>query len=140
MARVVVQRVAGRRLEVRAGDAVAIIDKSVADGGAGDGFRSVELLLGALGSCTIGTMLSAAEEAGIELGDVRADLTAITSLTTDTVTRAKLTLTVEGDLTPEETALLEAAAAHCKVHRSLHDGIETQFALRAEPTTGETQR
>jgi uncharacterized OsmC-like protein len=129
MSRITVTRVAGRRLEVRSGDAVAIIDRPVSEGGAGDGFRSTDLLLGALGSCTIGTMLSFAEAEGIAVEGARAELTAITSITTDTVTRAKLTLHLDGDLSDTDLERLSAAAADCKVHRSLHDGVETTLAV-----------
>lgn len=129
MSRITVTRLAGRRLEVRAGDAVAIIDRSVSEGGAGDGFRSTDLLLGALGSCTIGTMLAFAEAEGIAVEGVRAELTAITSIATDTVTRAKLTLHLDGDLSAVDLERLNAAAADCKVHRSLHDGVETSLSV-----------
>lgn len=125
MRRVVVERVRGRRLEIRAGTALAIVDRD------GDGFRSTELLLGALGSCTLGTLLSAAEAAGIAVGTVRAELSDVTSLATDTVTRARLTLHLDTALTPEEVSLLTAAAAECKVHRSLHAGIETMLNVAA---------
>ncbi len=131
MAHVTVERIAGKRLEVRAGRARAIVDRSVEEGGAGDGFRSVELLLGALGSCTIGTMLTFADEAGIAVGAVRAELKAVTSLSTNTVTRAKLELHVDGELSDEDLTRLGEAAASCKVHRSLHDGVETTFVLAA---------
>jgi len=129
MSRVTVTRIAGRRLEVRTGDAVAIIDRPVAEGGAGDGFRSTDLLLGALGSCTIGTMLGFAEAEGIPVEGARAELTAITSMATDTVTRAKLTLHLDGDLSEADLERLTAAAASCKVHRSLHDGVETTLTV-----------
>lgn len=124
MRRVVVERLEGRRLEVRAGGSTAIVDRDE------EGFRSTELLLGALGSCTIGTLLSAAEEAGIEVGAVRAELSDVTSLATDTVTRARMTLHLDADLSEEQVQLLEEAAATCKVHRSLHAGIETVLTVR----------
>lgn len=126
MRRVVVERIEGRRLEVRAGDAVAVVDRE------GGGFRSTELLLGALGSCTVGTLLSAAEEAGIALGTVRAELSDVTSLATDTVTRARLTLHLDADLDATVLERLTAAAAECKVHRSLHAGIETVLTVRQD--------
>ena len=126
MRRVFVERLAGRRLEVRAGESTAIVDRDE------DGFRSTELLLGSLGACTIGTMLSAAEEAGIEVGAVRAELSDVTSLATDTVTRARMTLHLDAALTDEQVALLTEAAASCKVHRSLHAGIETALTVRTE--------
>jgi len=132
MSRVTVTRVAGRRLEVRTGDAVAIIDRPTAEGGAGDGFRSTDLLLGALGSCTIGTMLSFAEAEGIAVDGARAELTAITSIDTDTVTRAKLTLHLDGDLSEADLERLSKAAAECKIHRSLHSGIETTLSVVAD--------
>ncbi len=124
---VIVERISGHRLSLHTDVANAIIDKGVDQGGAGDGFRSTELLMGALGSCTIGTMLTFADAEGIEVGDVRAEMKAIEKLSTDTVVRIRLELTIGGDLTAEERERLTEAAAGCKVHRSLHDGIEVQL-------------
>lgn len=123
MRRVIVERIEGRRLEVRAGESTAIVDRDER------GFRSTELLLGALGSCTIGTLLSAAEAAGIPVGSVRAELSDVTSLATDTVTRARMTLHLDAALTADQVQLLTEAAATCKVHRSLHAGIETVLTV-----------
>jgi uncharacterized OsmC-like protein len=129
MSRVTVERVAGRRLEIRTQEAVAIVDRAVEDGGGGDGFRSVDLLLGALGACTIGTMLGVAEAHGIEVGEVRADLSAVTSLATDRVTRVKLTLHLGSPVGADDLERLRAPAEGCKVHQSLHDGIPTQLTV-----------
>jgi uncharacterized OsmC-like protein len=134
MARVVVRRESGYRLSVTTGSAEAVVDRSVDQGGQGDGFRSVELLLAALGSCTIGTMLTYADENGIEVTDVQAELKAVESLATDTVTKARLTLYIAGPFDEDQRSQLEQAAAACKVHRSLHEGIETQ--LRVEVPAG----
>lgn len=120
---VIVERIEGKTLRVSAGDATAIVD-----GGAG-GFRSVDLLLGALGACSAGTMLTAAAEASIPVTSVQVELRPVVSLTPERVSRIKVKMTVGGDLSEDDLAALRAAAESCKVHNSLHHGIETQLDL-----------
>ena len=123
---VIVESIEGKTLRVTAGDATAIVD------GGADGFRSVDLLLGALGACSAGTMLTAAAEASIPVTSVRVELRPVVALAPERVSRIKVKMTVGGDLSEDELDALKAAAQTCKVHNSLHQGIETQLDLLAE--------
>jgi len=123
---VIVERMEGKTLRVTAGDATAIVD------GGSDGFRSVDLLLGALGACSAGTMLTAAAEASIPVTSVRVELRPVVSMTPERVSRIKVKMTVGGSLSEADLAALRAAAGTCKVHNSLHHGIHTQLDLLAE--------
>ena len=55
-----------RRMAIRARGNEIIVDDTLETGGPGDGWRPSELLLGGLGACMIGTMLTFAKNQGIE--------------------------------------------------------------------------
>lgn len=124
---VVVETISKGVLEVTAGKATTRVDRS------GDpdaiGFHSVDLLLAGLGSCMVGTMLSAAEEASIPVGNVRVELRPIISFGPERVSKIKMKMLVDGDLTDAQIDELKTAAESCKVHNSLHTGILTELDL-----------
>ena len=123
---VVVERIEGKTLRVTAGNATTMIDGTGAEGSTG--FRSVDLLLGSLGSCMVGTMLTAAAEAAIEVTDVRVELRPVVTLTPhERVSRIRMKMTISGSITEEDRVALTAAAESCKVHNSLHHGVQTQL-------------
>lgn len=123
---VVVERIEGKTLRVTAGNATTMIDGTGADGSTG--FRSVDLLLASLGSCMVGTMLTAAAEASIPVSDVRVELRPVVTLTPhERVSRIRMKMTIGGSFTDADRAALAAAAESCKVHNSLHHGIQTQL-------------
>lgn len=125
---VVVERVEGKVLRVSAGNATTMVDGSGQEGSAG--FRSVDLLLASLGSCMVGTMLTAAAEAEIPVTDVRVELRPVVSLSPhERVSRIRMKMTLAGTFAETDLRLLAAAAESCKVHNSLHHGIETQLDL-----------
>lgn len=125
---VVVERIEGKALRVSAGNATTMIDGSGQPGSTG--FRSVDLLLGSLGSCMVGTMLTAAGQASIPVTDVRVELRPVVSPhPEERVSRIRMKMTVGGDLSAADLQALRAAAETCKVHNSLHHGIETQLEL-----------
>lgn len=109
------------RFEIRARDAVVAVDLFPADGGAPDGFRSVELLLAGLGACTAGTMRTFATNqkiAGFEGIDVI--VSAETAEHPERVARIDLELRVQGDVSEEDLARLMRVGGRCKVHNTLH--------------------
>jgi uncharacterized OsmC-like protein len=88
--------------------------------------------LAGLGSCMVGTMLDAAEVAGISVGKVRVELRPIISFQPERVSKIKMKMVVGGDLTEAQVAELKLAAESCKVHNSLHDGVLTELDLVAQ--------
>ena len=127
---VVVETITKGVLEITAGKATTRVDRS------GDpdaiGFHSVDLLLAGLGSCMVGTMLSAADEASIPIGHVRVELRPIVSFGPERVSKIKIKMFVEGEITAEQTAELKLAAESCKVHNSLHSGILTELDFKTQ--------
>lgn len=126
---VVIEQTEGRRLRVMSGDYETIVDRTSSSH---EGFRSVDLLLGSLGSCMVGTMLTAAESRNISISGVRVELRPMVALSPERVSRIRMKMTFEGDVTPEELRVLREAAESCKVHNSLHAGIETQLVIAAD--------
>ena len=116
---VAVTRLQGRRLEVEARGLTLIIDQLEEQGGPGDGFRSTELLLGALGSCMIGTMLGFAENQSIPVEGVKVSLSDELAEHPERIGRIRVEMQVSGAITESQAASLRRVAARCKVHSTL---------------------
>lgn len=114
--RVVVERRPDGGLEARTRDV------TLAVGRVGPGFRSVELLLAALGSCMLGTMLVFAENSAIELDGVRLELEPVLAGRPERVDEIRMRMVVAGDVEPRRLASLRRVAEHCKVHSTLERG------------------
>lgn len=123
---VVIERLEGKRLRVSSGTAETLVEGSDDATGA---FRSVELLLASLGSCMVGTMLSAATERGLAVEGVRVELKPMVAFGPERVTKIRMKMALEGDLDEEQLAFLREAAESCKVHTSLHSGIQTHLEV-----------
>jgi putative redox protein len=120
----------GHTLSVSAGKATTTVDRS--GNAEAVGFHSVDLLLAGLGSCMIGTMLSAAERESIAVTDARVELRPLVALGPERVSRIRMKMSVSGDISDDQLRVLKAAAESCKVHNSLHHGVETELDLIAD--------
>jgi len=121
---VVVERAEGGVLEARARDVTLRVGRA-----SDDGLRSVELLLAALGSCMLGTMLVFAENAGVPVEGVRLELTPTLADGPERVSRIDMTLRITGDVEPRRLASLRRVAEHCKVHSTLAHGPELTLCV-----------
>ena len=119
----------------RAGDGALVVQArgvSVRVGRqADDGLRSVELLLAALGSCMLGTMLAFAENANVPVEGVRLELTPVLAERPERVARVDMRLHIEGEIEPKRLASLRRVAEHCKVHSTLEHGPELTLEVVA---------
>lgn len=110
------------RFEVRARDAVLAVDLLPEDGGPSDGFRSAELLLGALGACTAGTMRAFAVKQGIEgFEGIDIIVNGETAKAPERVASLRLEVQIKGDLSEADRERLLRVGSHCKVHNTLHN-------------------
>lgn len=98
-------------------------------GRVGDGFRSVELLLAALGSCMLGTMLVFAENSGIDLDGVRLELEPTLAKSPERVEEIRMTMRIEGNVEPRRLESLRRVAEHCKVHSTLERNPSLQLVV-----------
>lgn len=130
---VTVEKLASGDLEISAGKSTITVDRSGKPGV--ESFHSVDLLLAGLGSCMVGTMLDAAEANGITVGNVRVELRPIISFTPERVSKIKMKMVVDGDLTEAQLSELKLSAEACKIHNSLHDGVITELELSSSTLT-----
>jgi len=93
------------------------------------GLHSVELLLAALGSCMLGTMLAFAENVGVRIDGARLELTPTLGDGPERVERIDMRLRVDGDIEPRRRASLRRVAEHCKVHATLEHGPELTLTV-----------
>jgi putative redox protein len=124
-ARLVVERRADGGLEARARGLTLAVGR--ADGT----FRSVELLLAALGSCMLGTMLVFADNVGVSLEGVSLELTPTLAAGPERVARIDMTMRIDGDVEPKRLASLRRVAEHCKVHSTLERVPEMTLVVKA---------
>ena len=122
----VVERVEGGALEARSRDVTLRVGRA-----SEDTFRSVELLLAALGSCMLGTMLVFAENTGVPVEGVRLELTPTLADGPERVSRIDMSLRITGDVEPRRLASLRQVAEHCKVHATLAHGPELMLSVEA---------
>ena len=117
--------------EVIAGQHRLLADEPVSVGGADAGPAPFDYLMAGLGACTSMTLRMYAERKGLALRRVSVDLVhdkaTIDGIARDRVRR---TITLDGDLSPEERARLLEIANKCPVHRALSQplAIETELA------------
>lgn len=112
-------RVAGRRIRIEARDLSCVVDDLVTDGGPGDGFRPSELLLGALGACTIGTLITFAANNGIDLGAMSVDVEAAKVAHPSRLGTITVRLAVEGNVSDRDLERLGRVASRCTIHSTL---------------------
>lgn len=92
-------------------------------GGADAAPTPIELLLGALASCTSITMRMYATRKGWALGAIHVDTLASVDRAS-TLKSVTLTLRIEGDLDAAQRTRLLEIAHKCPVHRALVGGVE----------------
>lgn len=98
-----------------------VTDEPVAVGGEDSAPAPHELLPAALASCVSTVLVMYARTREWDLGDVSVDVDYDHHATPRTF---DVTITLTGDLTPEQLARLEKVGASCPVRRSLEAGVE----------------
>lgn len=127
--RVRVEHVHDGRFAVSGEDAGTVVDRLARDGGPGDGMRPVELLLGSLGACMLGTMLTFARNQQVPVEDVAVELTPTIAEHPERIERIDVAMQLTGDLTDRQMRSLERVAARCKIHNTLHAGVDTSLSI-----------
>ena len=128
--RVEVNRVSGKRLLVETADTSIVVDALAEKGGPGDGVRSTELLLAALGACMTGTMLDFAANQEIPVEDVQVVLEDTEAGPPKRIGAITVTMVISGELTDRQFASLERVAAKCRIGNTLADSPEVSFEMR----------
>lgn len=132
--KVSVNQVSGGRIRIEAEGFEVLVDRDSPDG-TKQGFRPVELFLGALGACTAGTLISFAENQGLDLSGVQVELESQAATRPERVSAIEMKLTIPGDLDAATRDRLFRVAKHCKIHNTLHNEPQITVQLTGESTS-----
>jgi putative redox protein len=92
--------------------------------GQGRFFSPTDLVATALATCMLTTMGIVARRHKIPLTGAKARVEKHMADAPRRISRLPVELTVPGSFTPEQRKLLENAAHHCPVHKSLHPDVD----------------
>jgi uncharacterized OsmC-like protein len=129
-----VQWLDGKRIEVSARGNRLIVDEIYADGRQGMGFRPTELLLGALGACTMGTLLTFCKNMNIPVESFVIDVEGKRETGPERVSDIRISLRLAGDIPENRLETLRRVASGCRIHHTLTHppsiGIELEVGER----------
>jgi putative redox protein len=115
---------------VTVGQHQLIADEPVSVGGADAGPAPFDFVMAGLGACTSMTLRMYAERKGLVLTHISVALSH-EKIEVDGVSRDRIerTITLAGDLTPEQRQRLLEIANKCPVHRALSQSLVIESAL-----------
>lgn len=123
-----IRQIDGGRLSVKAEGMEIIIDKDHPTLGK-QGFRPVELFLGALGGCMAGTLISFAENQGHLVKGIEVELTAGLATKPERIESIDILLSFPPNLDQTAIDQLTRVAQHCKIHNTLHQEPNISVAV-----------
>lgn len=134
-----VSRVSGMRLQVQTPSGTFYIDRT--DDGVEE-LRPTDLLMGSLGGCMAGTLLTLAKLQNWEVGPVNVELEPVIAHRPERVESVAIKVRFSADLDQATADHLMRAAKHCKIHNTLKSvpQIEVDVAFDAEPGLDTGQR
>lgn len=126
-----VRRIDGKKLEVSARGNRLIVDQIYADGGEDLGFRPTELLLGALGACTMGTVLTFCDNMKIPVEGFTIDVGGKRDTAPERISEIQVSIRIEGDIPAERIDTLKRVANGCRIHYTITHPPKIELALEA---------
>ena len=108
-----------------------IADEPIADGGTDLGFSPVELLAGALASCTSITLRMYADRKEWDIDEIKVDVQFSRDTTTNS-TSFQRTISYVGNLETAQEERLIAIAKACPVHKTLSGTISIETNLKLD--------
>ncbi len=107
-----------------------ITDAPTDNHGKGEAFSPTDLLSASLVSCMITIIGIKAENAGVSLGKISAEMTKVMGDAPRRVSEIKIYLTIEDlDYTDKEKDMIWRAAINCPVAKSLHPDINQELEI-----------
>ena len=108
----------------------------VLDRGEDTGPRSVELLLLALGSCTIGTLSTYMRRKGLPTDALRVELSGKLDPAANRYASIEMILHVDPAIPAEQRGILLAVAHSCRIHKTLEHRPNIRIDLAGETAKG----
>lgn len=105
-------------------------DAPIDNQGKGESFSPTDLVAMALATCVVTTLAIAARKHGVELGEMRFEVTKqMTSKPPRKIARITTTVWVPAEARTLPEGFLQRAAEGCPVHRSLDPAVERPITL-----------
>ena len=108
----------------------------VLDRGENTGPRSIELLLLALGSCTIGTLSTYMSRKGLPTDALRVELSGKLDPAANRYGSIEMILHLDPGIPAEQRSVLLAVARSCRIHKTLEHRPEMRIELAGESAKG----
>lgn len=121
----------GKRIEVSARGNRLLVDEIYADGREGMGFRPTELLLGALGACTMGTVLNFCKNMNIPVESFAIDVEGKRETMPERIGEIQVSLRLVGDISRERLDTLKRVATGCRIHYTITHAPKIELELNA---------
>lgn len=125
----------GKRIEVSARGNRIIVDQVYADGKEDMGFRPTELLLGALGACTMGTVLTFCQNMKIPVESFTIGVEGKRETAPERISEIQVDLRIEGDIPEERLDTLKRVANGCRIHYTITHAPKVELKLKAGEKT-----
>ena len=113
---------------IKSGDDI-ITDAPIDNKGKGEAFSPTDLVASALGSCMLTIMGIAANTQGINIDGAYAKVKKVMSEEPRRISEIHLDITFLHPLNDKHKAILERAAKHCPVAKSLHPNIKESIVF-----------
>lgn len=120
----------GKRIRVNARGNRIAVDQIYEDGREGMGFRPTELLLGALGACTMGTLLEFCKNMGIPLESFSIEVEGKREKSPERIGEVRLSLVLSGEVPEERVETLRRVAKGCRVHYTMTHPPRIELEMR----------
>lgn len=128
-ASVTIEHAGGKRLLAVARSHQVVADRPLEDGGTDTGFTAGELLLAALGFCTMGTLLAYGSRTGLAMAGLTVQLAGEKARGPDRYDRIKVVVAVNGPLGAETRRRLHRVAQACTIHNTLVHPVEIDVEI-----------
>lgn len=102
---------------------VVVTDAPIDNKGKGEAFSPTDLCATSLASCVMTIMGIKANNTGIDLGEINADVFKIMASNPRRISEVRIQFQIEGRYTDEEKRSLELAGRNCPVAKSLHPNL-----------------
>ena len=113
-----------RSMDVSIGEATLTFDR------ASQNIRSVDFLLAALGSCTLGTISAYLNRKGIEIADINIALSAEKADGSDHYTNILVEIDCGEGIDEKLKKILLEVSRTCTIHKTLHANLDIEARIR----------
>ena len=101
-----------------------VTDAPIDNNGKGEAFSPTDLFVSSLASCMITIMGIVSKTSGFEIGELKADVRKVMASNPRRISEVYIDFHFQNAFTEKEKSILERAAKHCPVGKSINDNIK----------------